>query len=84
MAQDRSERVSRASLRVEEREEERLPVAEAAEGRGPAHAGPARYALASALVGRHGWLGLPCRPVPVVRLAGVGVLLAGVGLIQIG
>jgi len=39
--------------------------------------------LASLLVDRNGLLRLPCRPISAVRLAGVVLLLAGVGLIQL-
>jgi bacterial/archaeal transporter family-2 protein len=39
--------------------------------------------LASVLVDRHGLLRLPRRPIPPVRLLGVGALLAGVALIQL-
>ena len=39
--------------------------------------------LASILVDRHGWLRLPRRHVTPARLAGVGVLLAGVALIRV-
>jgi bacterial/archaeal transporter family-2 protein len=40
--------------------------------------------LASVLVDRHGLLRLPRRPIPPARLLGVGALLAGVALIQLG
>jgi transporter family-2 protein len=40
--------------------------------------------LASVLVDRHGLLRLPRRPIPRARLLGVGALLAGVALIQLG
>jgi bacterial/archaeal transporter family-2 protein len=40
--------------------------------------------LASVLVDRHGLLRLPRRPIPPLRLLGVGALLAGVALIQLG
>ena len=40
--------------------------------------------LASVLVDRHGLLRLPRRPITRRRLLGVAVLLAGVGLIQLG
>ena len=40
--------------------------------------------IASVIVDRHGLLRLPRRPVGRARLAGVGLLLAGVGLIQAG
>ena len=40
--------------------------------------------LASVLVDRHGLLRLPRRPITRRRLLGVGVLLAGVALIQLG
>jgi bacterial/archaeal transporter family-2 protein len=40
--------------------------------------------LASVLVDRHGLLRLPRRPIPPTRLLGVGALLAGVALIQLG
>ncbi len=39
--------------------------------------------VASVLVDRHGLLRLPRRAVPPARLAGVGLLLGGVGLIQL-
>jgi transporter family-2 protein len=39
--------------------------------------------LASVLVDRHGLLRLPRRPIPPTRLLGVGLLLAGVALIQL-
>jgi len=39
--------------------------------------------VASVFVDRHGWLRLPRRPIPPVRLAGVAILLAGVALIQL-
>jgi transporter family-2 protein len=40
--------------------------------------------LASVLVDRHGLLRLPRRHIPPARLLGVGALLAGVALIQLG
>jgi len=40
--------------------------------------------LASVLVDRHGLLRLPRRVIPPLRLAGVGLLLAGVALIELG
>ena len=39
--------------------------------------------IASVFVDKYGWFRLPKRPVSGVRLAGVGLLLAGVALIQI-
>ena len=39
--------------------------------------------VASALVDHYGWLRLPRRPVGRRRLLGVGVLLAGVALLQL-
>ena len=39
--------------------------------------------LASVLVDRHGLLRLPRREIPAIRLVGVGLLLAGVALIQL-
>jgi transporter family-2 protein len=39
--------------------------------------------LASVLVDRHGLLRLPRRPIPPIRLVGVGALLAGVALVQL-
>jgi transporter family-2 protein len=38
----------------------------------------------SVLIDRYGLLRLPRRPVTGARLAGVGVLLAGMALIQVG
>jgi bacterial/archaeal transporter family-2 protein len=40
--------------------------------------------LASVLVDRHGLLRLPRRAIPPLRLSGVGLLLAGVALIELG
>jgi bacterial/archaeal transporter family-2 protein len=40
--------------------------------------------LASVLVDRHGLLRLPRRPIPPARLLGVGALLAGMALVQLG